>query len=321
MSPEIRLAKRVVEKYGLQPPIDVQSLVKRYAQLKTENIPFDGVDGICLNLKVPGKTPLVIINKKNQSLRRRFTLAHELGHILIPWHMGTILDRLDPADNVSDDYWTFEKEANNFAAELLMPSDWLESQIAANSDLSKLHRQLVEQCEVSLQASSIRLAQHLPQNIVYAVERGGLVEFSGRTQGTFATSLDWGEAIPDNSFPYAVQHDKWTVDSRTIHWWTLPGKLLLPDADSREWREILDQIVKDLSVPSENQIRFKQSLNASLAAVNGSLKGKPNYSIETLSAALMQRIHSKSEYSALVNHQHFEAFIQKKVVDFLKRPH
>jgi hypothetical protein len=40
-------------------------------------IPF-GVDGICLDLKVPGKRPTVLINADQPPRRKRFTLAHEV---------------------------------------------------------------------------------------------------------------------------------------------------------------------------------------------------------------------------------------------------
>ena len=54
-SPEIHLARRVQEKYKLSPPIDVEALLRIYAELKYEPIPIAGVDGVSLGLKVPGK--------------------------------------------------------------------------------------------------------------------------------------------------------------------------------------------------------------------------------------------------------------------------
>jgi Zn-dependent peptidase ImmA (M78 family) len=67
------------------------------------------------------------INKSQPSTRVRFTVAHEIGHFIkhrdyIDEH-GEILERLN--------HWTYskkqirqEKEANQFAAELLMPEEY-----------------------------------------------------------------------------------------------------------------------------------------------------------------------------------------------------
>ncbi|CRX53633.1 ImmA/IrrE family metallo-endopeptidase [Yersinia enterocolitica] len=63
-----------------------------------------GLSGLSYNL--PGMPPLVFINKNLPMDRYRFTLAHELGHLVMhkaPSH-------------------TMEDEANTFAAEFLMPA-------------------------------------------------------------------------------------------------------------------------------------------------------------------------------------------------------
>lgn len=59
-----------------------------------------------LSYKVAGLPPLIFINKNQPVDRYRFTLAHELGHLVM--HRA-------PTP-------TMEDEANAFAAELLMPA-------------------------------------------------------------------------------------------------------------------------------------------------------------------------------------------------------
>ena len=52
--PEINLARRLCVRLGLHPPINVEGLVKRYADLTEARFPVDvDVDGICLDLKIP----------------------------------------------------------------------------------------------------------------------------------------------------------------------------------------------------------------------------------------------------------------------------
>ena len=61
--------------------------------------------------------------------RRRFTLAHELGHCHLEhgdnscWNLGFVAEATELED--LDDLPNFEQEANEFARELLLPRAWL----------------------------------------------------------------------------------------------------------------------------------------------------------------------------------------------------
>ena len=132
LTPETNLARRIIDKYSLSPPVDIRSMVEAYARLTFVHIPFDDIDGVSLNLKTRDTSTHVIVNSASAPSRQRFTMAHELGHILIPWHVGSVLiDQVAPVSPRSSSYftpesWTMETEANSFAAELLMPYSWLE---------------------------------------------------------------------------------------------------------------------------------------------------------------------------------------------------
>lgn len=70
-----------------------------------------GLSGV--SYKIPGLPPLVFVNQNQPVDRYRFTLAHELGHLVMhrsPSH-------------------TMEEEANTFASELLMPASDITQEI------------------------------------------------------------------------------------------------------------------------------------------------------------------------------------------------
>ena len=69
-------------------PVPIASIAKKYCFLKIFDIPFD-LDGVVITDK-SNKT--VLINSRVHRNRRRFTLAHELGHVVIPWHTGVIIE-------------------------------------------------------------------------------------------------------------------------------------------------------------------------------------------------------------------------------------
>jgi len=117
-----------------------------------------------LHLKTAGKTPTVIVNADSARPRQKFTLAHELGHIIIPWHLGTFIDKVDENNVTSNtEYWVLEREANRFASEVLMPFDWIYSLYQENPDPHFLHWQIGAHCGVSDMAASIRIGKAIEE--------------------------------------------------------------------------------------------------------------------------------------------------------------
>lgn len=312
----VRFAVRLAAKYHLTPPVDVRSMLERYADVVEASIPIRGVDGVCLNLKVPGKKPRVVLNSSNPPLRKRFTEAHELGHIVIPWHMGTIVDHLySEHDESGDDYWLFEEEANQFAAELLMPSPWVADLIGSTPNLSKAHKRICEGCKVSPLAASRRLSSLLPQNIVFVCENDSKVEFSGRTDGTLASVPSWQAPFDDELFAYATKYFVSTFGKRRLHWWTLPDAVDEVSKDPRPWREILDAIVEDIDVDVGDRKRFKMSVNGVLSAANSAMKQHGSHTTASVIAACMQRFYDRDELRSFAQHPNFKDFVVKRATE------
>lgn len=115
------------------PPIDVDKIAELLGILVSDEPRFDvddvnTVGKITLEKDEPAR---VWINPMENSYapRRRFTLAHEIGHFCMhrATNQTTFVDT-KATMNRSESYWNrFESEANNFAAELLMPADLIRS--------------------------------------------------------------------------------------------------------------------------------------------------------------------------------------------------
>ena len=63
----------------------------------------------------------IVLKESLNSNRKKFTIAHELGHFYIPWHSELMFGCDIKEMDFKNDYAPREKEANLFAAELLMP--------------------------------------------------------------------------------------------------------------------------------------------------------------------------------------------------------
>lgn len=64
----------------------------------------------------------IVLKKSLNDKRKRFTIAHELGHFYMPWHSELMFGCDIKEMDLKNDYIPREKEANLFAAELLMPT-------------------------------------------------------------------------------------------------------------------------------------------------------------------------------------------------------
>jgi transcriptional regulator with XRE-family HTH domain len=113
------------------------------------------VDGLIME---PSGGPVIGVNRRQALVRQRFTLAHELGHYVLR-HADTVYldfggDLSPTASGVPLSYsWRHERDATEFAANLLMPAALLAVAVARTTDVAELSRQF----QVSAAAMGFRL--------------------------------------------------------------------------------------------------------------------------------------------------------------------
>lgn len=120
-------------------PFDIFSYVKTIDDIKIFNEDFkDDISGIIERFTHYYQ---ITLNKYHSELRRRFTLAHELAHFYL--HKEYLNQHKKIEDNIlfrkQLNNNQMEKEANEFAAELLMPKNEFEKEIKnGNNTIEKL---------------------------------------------------------------------------------------------------------------------------------------------------------------------------------------
>lgn len=128
---------------------------------ETEEFP----DDVCGVIFKENKDYIILVNKKHSIGRRSFTIAHELGHYVL--HKD-ILDSKNElisytksnGEDVSVlargvEYNTRETEANNFAAEILMPEKEFLSKCECSNDIEEVAHYFA----VSTSAASVRASK------------------------------------------------------------------------------------------------------------------------------------------------------------------
>ena len=132
-----------------------------------------------------GSRAIIVVDARHHGTEKgRFTIAHELGHFFR--HEG--IDQLDlslcTSKDLNDWYSNsgFEREANIFAAELLMP----ESLFARRCDRNRpsLHdvRELAAEFRTSLTSTAIRFVEHSPEPCAVVHSTDGVIDWAFRTR-------------------------------------------------------------------------------------------------------------------------------------------
>lgn len=201
-----------------------------------------------------------------------------------------------------------------------MPQEWIDSLVENKKDLAICHQTICRKCETSAISSALRLLRNLPKNIVCAISRNGLVEFSARTPGTLANALANGLAIEPNLFDYADDHWEAKYGKQVFHWWVLPSKIKVVAADDRTWKELLDDIVDGFGMSASDAKDLKATINGVVAYANGVAKRNiAEYSVDSIVSSSLQRFKSKAELKNFVGHIDFKLFLLRKAEELFSR--
>lgn len=164
------LVKEILNQANIRSaPVPVEHIVQqRGIDVRLNNDPQSDVSGF---LFLGGERPMIGVNTSQSIVRQRFTIAHEFGHYLLHGftpsevhvdHGFKVMLRDGRSSEGTDEA---EREANLFAAELLMPEDMLHTALQSMSHLSiddvqvdELLDKLARQYNVSKQAMMFRLA-------------------------------------------------------------------------------------------------------------------------------------------------------------------
>ncbi len=137
-----QLARKILRECDIDtPPVDIREIISNlgYIYLEVPDFP-DEVDALFIE---QNGEQYATVNANHHPHRKRFSLAHELGHS----RMGHTIDYYDEPcslDNPptgkrhSEGEKLFESEANAFAGELLVPLEMLKVEFKKIRDIDEL---------------------------------------------------------------------------------------------------------------------------------------------------------------------------------------
>jgi hypothetical protein len=163
----------------------------------------DGFEGALIRARDLTLGAIVVRASIREVARKNFTIAHEIGHFVLPGH-----DRVSLACTASDvANWAdpsreFEREADEFAAELLMPQSLVEAIIEDVPPSLQAIEKIAGKAGASLSAAAWRYCDLAPEKCAVVWSTEGAIQWVKRTAG-FPYFLPKGQPVSEGSFAAA----------------------------------------------------------------------------------------------------------------------
>jgi Zn-dependent peptidase ImmA (M78 family) len=186
---------------------------------------------------VRGKTRGVIRVRKDikESGRKRFAIAHELGHFLL--HADVSQYFICMAEDLRDYRRSaVEVEANCFASQLLMPTPLFRPKCRKRDANLETVRTLAREFDTSLTATAIRFAEESGQPCMVVMSRAGVVEWTKATERRDAPRIESGQRLNGESLAYHCTDDRPSTD-----WAEVPAAAWFNDSDDAARWEVMEQ--------------------------------------------------------------------------------
>lgn len=315
MTPEEKLANRLLARHSLVPPYDLINLVRHYADLEYEYFPFTA-DGITIGVK--SARPTIYINRELSPTRSKFTLAHELGHVKIPWHIGTIVSDLDNYSPLDHNlYREKEAEANRFAAELLMPSSWVIGILSKNCDFKIKLEEIYNNSGASLEAVLIKVMSKCIENRYLLIMNDDYCAKQYKAQVTKHFDFE-NKHFDFNNIYSGSDSEIFLIAGRKIITFLIGkvDKKQFQQDDSRTWRELLITMIDETSNQNDNWKKIQLSANAVLNPTFQKNKLKP---FDEICSAIRLSYEDRPLLAGIVGHELFPIYIKKRVEELLKK--
>ena len=200
-------------------PIPVEEIARLAGISKIQPLSSAGFEGtlIANAEKSDGE---IFFNSTRPRSRQRFTIGHELGHFLLPWHRHTTFNCTteDISGRTNKDW---EAQANQFAAELLLPRSLVTQRLKGygSPEMSNIQK-LAQDFETSIEATARRFIELSEYPCAVVFSKDNIVRYSVKTE-LFAEQLDvWkGDRLPNPSMSRQATSDPDEWHEIEAYWW------------------------------------------------------------------------------------------------------
>jgi hypothetical protein len=192
------------EELNLTGSIDLFAIAEKF-RLSIREIELTGCDGALLRSSIDSSGIIAVKNSIRESGRKRFTVAHEIGHRVL--HGASTACSAADIANWSENAKQAEKEADEFAAELLLPAREIAPTINSRSPSLNVIQSVAQKYEASFSASAWRYCDiaATPCAVIWSTKK--IVQWARRSD-SFRIFLRRGVEVPQGSYARAAYEGK-----------------------------------------------------------------------------------------------------------------
>jgi len=234
-------AETILDELGINDPRLLKHLVEicieRGAYVRQANLV--GADA---RLTVRGSTGIITVKPQPRyKTRTRFSVAHELGHFELHRRQSQSVSCAQEDMNdgiIIEKRRSREAEANDFAAELLLPERFIKPQIVRHEPSLEFVRELANQYDTSLFATMKRFIQLTPRECVAVFYDQNKIRYVWASRALSDYTLPWVKTLHPESSAYRSARGNFKtrdhLSADPLLWFRSPAS---SDQYSTQWRE------------------------------------------------------------------------------------
>jgi len=192
-------------------PINLQE-VARYIDVSLEYAELDSLAGVYF----AHERLIVVSDKISNEQRRRFTIAHELGHAYIPGHDDIMFSCKEEDVRNYQSSKRHEREANIFASELLMPSALVETDVRRLDMTFDSAEKIAEKYGVSLTAAMLKLVEVSEEPGAVVLSQAGRIKWSNKSASFEGHVKQSATKLDENTYAVDLFREKSESEKRDV---------------------------------------------------------------------------------------------------------
>lgn len=169
-------AQALVEFLDLQQPFAFDKILLSEIGLQWREVPSIGFDGALVRRPSEARGIIAVRETIPERVSKRFTIAHEIGHYVLPGHdVDCSVCTEKDVSLLRKNLGEFEQEANQFAAQLLLPAEQVKKIVKDRGTSMDTCKFISKAFDTSLTAAAVRCIE-LSDSVAALVEsRNGVV--------------------------------------------------------------------------------------------------------------------------------------------------
>lgn len=308
-----RVADLLVERLDLVPPVDIATVLVQHGCVVEECAwPFR-CDGV---VDLSRQQPRIFVKAGVNPLRRRFTLAHEFGHVVLGWHLNSVVCEVEPdaPETSAVPAGSQEGEASRFASRLLVPERFRRQITSDEPPIGELVERLA-QTAVSAAAALIAIKDSLPPGVVLrtpSLTRPIISEGTGTGIRHLAQSGQWAELT--RHVDDAGRHP---LQGQPVFWYSAWRKEPVPlDDDPRDTTTLLRDLLAQAAPVGADEEALRRSI---VGVVGASFSDPAITDPAVLYGIARQRFAAQPRYASLTGAADFDLYLRRKAHEIAKR--